>query len=91
MEQCCIPALQPPAVKTTQQLLVCAFCAYTAGFQICGRSCWGAETLSLCTRSLEERAREYNISDLQSLYTSAAFRDAGFSLDQQRQLITLPR
>ena len=45
----------------------------------------------MCTRSLEERAREYNITDLQSLYNSPAFRDAGFSLDQQRQLITLPR
>lgn len=46
---------------------------------------------SLLRRSLEERAREYNITDLQGLYTSPAFRSAGFSLDQQRQAITLPR
>ncbi len=42
-------------------------------------------------RSLEERAREYNITDLQGLYNSQAFRSAGFSLDQQHQIITLPR
>ena len=70
---------------------MCTLCAYTAGSQCCGRFCRGAEALLLCTRSLEERAREYNITDLQSLYNSPAFRDAGFSLDQQRQLITLPR
>ncbi len=46
---------------------------------------------AISCRSLEERAREYNITDLQALYTSQAFRSAGFSLDEQRQIITLPR
>ncbi len=42
-------------------------------------------------RSLEERAREYSISDLQPLFASAAFANAGFAVDAERQLITLPR
>lgn len=46
--------------------------------------------LCLC-RTLEERAREYNITDLAALYNSNAFVNAGFQVDTQRQVITLPR
>ena len=42
-------------------------------------------------RHLEERAREYNITDLQPLFTSAAFLQEGFQVDSQRQAITFPR
>ncbi|CAK0754965.1 hypothetical protein CVIRNUC_002337 [Coccomyxa viridis] len=61
-------------------------------YEACSGASSAAEPIvSVPMKSLEERAREYNITDLQSLYNSPAFRDAGFSLDQQRQLITLPR
>ena len=42
-------------------------------------------------RHLEERAREYSITDLQPLFTSAAFLQEGFQVDSQRQAVTFPR
>ena len=59
--------------------------------QLIWKLCINFSSCCVSHRSLEERAREYNITDLQGLYNSQSFRSAGFSLDQQRQIITLPR
>lgn len=46
--------------------------------------------LSTC-RTLEERAREYNITSLQALFESSAFMTAGFQVDRELNAIKLPR
>ncbi|EIE26454.1 MCM-domain-containing protein, partial [Coccomyxa subellipsoidea C-169] len=41
--------------------------------------------------TLEERAREYNITSLQALFESSAFMSAGFQVDRELNAIKLPR
>lgn len=39
---------------------------------------------------MEEKAREYNIQDLQPLYDSPAFVSSGFDLDLEHHAIICP-
>jgi hypothetical protein len=47
-------------------------------------------THPLWCRALEEKAREYNIQDLEPLFASPVFTSMGFQLDQDQHAILCP-
>ncbi len=48
----------------------------------------GDTQLKINARLLEDKAREYDIADVSSLYGSAMFRNCGFAFDRAHNVIT---